>query len=284
MTANDNLLEGLFDYAGLFPPANLDLRTAFGNYATYRRSKDSRAIGRFVVDLDRVDALLDAAGDCYRSLSLTVVAPANANWDALLRSLDAGAPIAAIEVKTASPSEIECIARQIPAALAAYFEVPVDSRGSACLDAICVAGANAKLRMGGVVAKAFPSSQAVAAMLQAMADRHLAFKATAGLHHPLRSCHPFTDTPGSASGMMHGFVNLCCAAALIHLGGDAALAADVLEETDPHAWRISPEAIGWREITWRVEQIRAARHEFFVSIGSCSFLEPMADMEALGWL
>ncbi|HUB28939.1 MAG TPA: hypothetical protein VL967_04550 [Terracidiphilus sp.] len=283
MTAIGNLRDGFFDYAGLFPPANLELETALENYGSYRRGKDARALGRFIVDLDRVKALLEAAGDDFQDLRLSVVAAANANWDTLRCLLDHGAPIESIEIKPAAPSVIASIAARLPAGLATWFEVPFDASHTAALDAICTAGANAKLRMGGVVAEAFPSTRCVAGVLQAIADRHLSFKATAGLHHPLRSRHAFTSSPASTTGMMHGFVNLCCAATLIHLGGDADDATAVLEETDPRSWSVTPDSIGWRGVTWGGEEIRAARQEFFVSIGSCSFVEPMADLEALGW-
>lgn len=138
--------------------------------------------------------------------------------------------------------------------------------------------------MGGVLAEAFPSSGAIAEMLQWIADRHLSFKATAGLHHPLRSRHSFTDAPDSASGMMHGFVNLCCAATLIHHGGDACDAARILEETDPKAWRVGSEAIICHDFKCSAAQLRDTRQGFFCSIGSCSFTEPIADLEAFGWL
>jgi hypothetical protein len=283
MTAIDDLLIGLFDYAGLFPPANLDLQTALENYGSYRRGKDARALGRFVIDLDRVKALLEAAGDDAHDLKLSVIVAANAKWDILHCLLDHGAPIESLEIKPAGPHEIESIATQLPAGLAAWFEVPFNSHSTACLDAICAAGGGAKLRMGGLVAAAFPSASCVAGMIQALADRHLSFKATAGLHHPLHGHHGFRGEPTSPIDKMHGFVNLCCAATLIHLGGDEDVAAAVLEESEPQALRITPNTIRWRELSWGAEQIRAARQEFFVSIGSCSFTEPMADLEALGW-
>ena len=37
MSALERLLEGLVDYAGLFPPAALPMDAAMRNYATYRR-------------------------------------------------------------------------------------------------------------------------------------------------------------------------------------------------------------------------------------------------------
>src|SRR5262245_13448346 len=50
-----DLLLGLIDYAGLFPPAALDMPTATRKYAEYLESKYSWALGRFVVPVARLD-------------------------------------------------------------------------------------------------------------------------------------------------------------------------------------------------------------------------------------
>jgi hypothetical protein len=283
MTAIDNLLEGLFDYAGLYPPANLDVPSAVRNYQAYRGCADAAALGRFVADLGRVNAIAEAAGDGFRCMKFSIIATASSDWGQLTRLIDQGARIEVIEVKGAEPAEVGCLVRHMPPELAAYFEVPVDRASAAMLDAVCAAGAKVKLRMGGVVADAFPSAEAVACMLQAIADRHLGFKATAGLHHPLRSQHSLTDAPGGPSAMMHGFMNLFCAAALVHSGGTIEDATRILEEAAPEAWRVRKGGIAWRGFEWGSEQIREVRQEFFGSIGSCSFTEPIADLEALGW-
>ena len=54
------LLDQLFDYAGLFPPASLDLDAATAAYAGYRAGPDAWMLGRFVVPAGR---LADAADD-----------------------------------------------------------------------------------------------------------------------------------------------------------------------------------------------------------------------------
>ena len=61
-TAIGTLLAGLIDYAGLYPPASLDMPSAVGNYLTYRRGPHAAALGRFVVGLDHIAALREAAG------------------------------------------------------------------------------------------------------------------------------------------------------------------------------------------------------------------------------
>ena len=283
MSVIANLLDGLFDYAGLFPPASLDLPVVVRNYLCYRQGPHADALGRLIVDRNRAQELRAVAGERLREIQLSLVASSERDLDGLLYLLDAGLPIDAIEMKANAPSGIERIARRLPVGMTTYFEVPVEAGDAKILDAICATGARVKLRMGGLTTEAFPSPRAAAGMLLALADRHIVFKATAGLHHPLRGTHAFTDAPGSAVGAMHGFVNLAFAAAIIHLGGDAIDAALILEEMDPHAWRIAPEAIAWHEFRWSALQMEEVRREFFHSIGSCSFTQPVEEMEALGW-
>jgi hypothetical protein len=284
MSVIANLLDSLFDYAGLFPPASLDLPAVVRNYLCYRQGRHADALGRLIVDFNRAQELRTVAGERLREIGVSLIASSERDLDGLLYLLDTGLPIDAIEIKANAPSGIERIARRLPVGLTTYFEVPVEAGDARALDAICAAAARVKLRMGGMTAEAFPSPRATAGMLQALADRHLMFKATAGLHHPLRSIHPFEDSLDSAVGTMHGFVNLCCAAAIIHLGGDAIDAALILEETDQHAWQISPEAIAWREFRWSALQMEDVRREFFCSMGSCSFTQPFKEMETMRWL
>jgi hypothetical protein len=83
---------------------------------------------------------------------------------------------------------------------------------------------------------------------------------------------------------MHGFMNLCCAAAVLYFGGAESDAVQALQEEDCAAWQVDKDALRWRHLMWTADQIAILRREFFMSIGSCSFEEPIRDMEALGWL
>jgi hypothetical protein len=121
-------------------------------------------------------------------------------------------------------------------------------------------------------------------MLTALAGRDLKFKATAGLHHPIRGCHPFTYEPDGETGIMHGFLNLFLAATDIYFGGTEDRAQQILDEQDPEAFRMTADTIGWRSFQWSAEQLRTVRGEFAISFGSCSFMEPLQDLERLGWL
>lgn len=287
MTAIESLLAELIDYAGLYPPAALDMHTAVRNYLEYSNGAHRRALGRFVIDLARFPYLWDAAGDYVRSLRLTVVAAPDADWSEVHRLIDKGYVIESIEIKPCAPEEIASIAKELPAGLTVYFEVPFDASPK-LLHAIEASGERVKLRMGGVVAEAFPSPQAVATMLEELAHRRLVFKATAGLHHAVRGRHAVdcavVGAPGDSTAVMHGFVNLACAAALLYFGAEAGDAQQALEEEWPRSWQMTPEALMWGEYSWNGDELGEVRRQFFAGFGSCSFQEPMAELEAMGWL
>lgn len=283
MTPIDSLLAGLIDYAGIYPPASLDMHSAARNYLEYRHSPHSHALGRFIVDLGRFPYLWDAAGEYVNGIRVSAICARDCDWDDLHRLVLKGFPIESVEIKGAEAAAIGRIAMHIPPGVAIYFEAPMDS-APAVLDAIATAGTRVKIRTGGIAAEAIPSTHALAQMLSEIAARRLIFKATAGLHHPLRGRHALTSSHTSPTAVMHGFVNVACAAALLYFGGDAKDAQLVLEEEWPGAWKITPEAIIWEENSWNADELREVREQFFASFGSCSFEEPLRGLEALRWL
>jgi hypothetical protein len=284
MKAIDTLLSNLFDYAGLYPPAGLSMRSAANNYLEYKRGARAWALGRLIVNSNRVDELRSIAGDSFTDLRISVIIADDADPRASIRELGSMNQVEAIEIKCNGAAEVERIAPQIPSRLTAYFEIPMNDEGHGALKPIAAAGARAKIRMGGVVPAVIPSVVDVIRMLKVLADLKLPFKATAGLHHPVRSNRPLTYQPQGPSGMMHGFMNLCCAAAMVYLNGKGNEAAAALEEEDASAWKVTAGAVHWRNLSWTAEQLSTLRREFLISIGSCSFEEPMHDAESLGWL
>jgi hypothetical protein len=250
------LLEGLVDYAGLFPPAALPMHDATRNYARYRDSEHAWALGRFVVQAERVE-------EVPRTFPLSVLAAPN--------SIPPHEPV--LEIKATSAAEIEQIAQQ-----AAGRTVFVEITDLTLLDAIRANGFHAKIRTGGLTAEAFPTAEGIAKFLRACKNAGVAFKATAGLHHPLRCVKPLTYEPNAPTGAMHGFVNVFLAAALLDQ------AEQILAEEDPGAFSFDEEGAAWRDHRVTNEELRAMRTAFGLSFGSCSFEEPIGDLKELGWL
>src|SRR5262245_1281156 len=54
------LLSDAVDYAGLFPPARLDMRAAVANFGRYLHGSDAWALGRFVLPATRLMEFRDA--------------------------------------------------------------------------------------------------------------------------------------------------------------------------------------------------------------------------------
>ncbi|MCG3130597.1 MAG: hypothetical protein FLDDKLPJ_01362 [Phycisphaerae bacterium] len=135
-----------------------------------------------------------------------------------------------------------------------------------------------KLRTGGVEAHQIPPVTQVAAFIAECASADVPFKATAGLHHPLR--HESREV----GARMHGFLNVFVAAALAHTERISARDLEpVLAEEDASAFSIRDDTIAWRGRRLTTERIRASRGALALSFGSCSLTEPVDDLRALGW-
>jgi hypothetical protein len=136
-----------------------------------------------------------------------------------------------------------------------------------------------KLRCGGLEPTAFPTPHQVAAAITGCRDHGVALKATAGLHHPLRRFDPALPTH------MHGFVNVFGGAVLtaVHRFDERLLEMILADEEAGH-FVFSDEGFCWGKLWASVERIRAARQQFAIGFGSCSFEEPREDLRALGWL
>jgi hypothetical protein len=179
-----------------------------------------------------------------------------------------------IELKAADETQIDRAARALPGGLTPYFEISdVD-----LLPAIRAAGARAKIRTGGVTPEAFPPAENIARFLAGCAKTEVAFKATAGLHHPLRCHRPLTYSPDGPSGWMFGFLNVFTAAVLAHKGLDSEAIEPLLTE---ESLSFTDDAISWSGHRITAAEITTARHTFAISFGSCSFEEPVADLKAL---
>jgi hypothetical protein len=258
------LFANLIDYAGLFPPAALSMAGAVRNYGAYRRGEYAWMLGRFVLNADQISEAMTAAASTSHPLVMTdlsVLAAANA--------FPKGAGV--VETKAATVAAIAGID-------AGERTVYVEVSDLDLIDALATAGLRAKIRTGGVTAEAFPAATHVAGFIRRCAAHGVAFKATAGLHHPIRCLKPLTYAANAPRGTMHGFVNVFLAAALPEH------AESILTEDDPHAFTFDDDAAAWRGHAVHIEDLVQLRREFAISFGSCSFEEPIADLKELGWL
>lgn len=296
MTALDSLLPRLIDYAGLFPPAGLGMDAAVRNYHGYRNGQYSSVLGRFIVPAARLAEYEDTvrtAGIDASAWSLSVLAsPGEAE---LLGRFNNGADesgaagcgsIDVLEVKAANARDIQDAAKTLGGRYQIYFETPLE-RSATLLPAIAVARGRAKIRTGGESPSAIPDESRVLEFLRIASERRLPFKATAGLHHPLRGPQRLTYKPDSKMAVMHGFLNVFCAAVLLwHHQDQRQEAAWMLGERDADAITMGDGTMTWLNsgVTLTAEQMRVARDRFCIAFGSCSFTEPIEELEAQGWV
>lgn len=296
MNAIQTLLTESIDYAGLFPPAGLDIATAVENYARYRREPAAWALGRFVVPVRRLRELEAAAarsvpenptGQPWRLALLAgpdLAGDLKTAAEFTRRHSQLGAPALladTIEVKASSVGGIEESMHRIPRSLQAYVEVPIDRDPRDLLAVVRQVGGRAKVRTGGVTRDAFPTTNDLIRFLHRCVEGGLPFKATAGLHHPLRGEYRLTYAPDSPAGAMFGFLNLFLATAFLRAGMEEADAARLLEEASPEAFQIDDAGIAWTSHRLDLDALRDARRLGVVSFGSCSFTEPIGELEAL---
>ena len=283
------LLTGLIDYAGLFPPAGMSMGNAVRAYDTYRHSERSWALGRFVVPCTRLRefteqvALLPEGGSPW---SLSVLGDAT-DHETIARFNDGNAPravIESVEAKASSAEEIHALA-SLAADHEVYVEIPIADDPLPLIAALAAhPPLRAKLRTGGVTADAFPDCAQVARFLAACAAHHVPFKATAGLHHPLRGDYRLTYDRGSAHATMFGFLNLFVAAILLCNGLSEADAVLALDDRNPHAFGFNDHCLSWGNHQLSTATIDTAREQFATAFGSCSFIEPMDDLHSMGLL
>jgi hypothetical protein len=220
------LLEHLIDHAPMFPPARLPLPQALEDHRAARASDESWMLARFV-------SPASALADLPTGLPVSAVVD-----DGPVDGVDA------LEVRVSDADEIRAFPAVEPEL---YFELPLVTQCYLLVEAVAERGAFAKVRCGGETA---PTIAQLSEFIVACRDNGVPFKATAGLHHPVRRKNE------------HGFLNLLAAAGSDDV--EAMLASDDPEEL------LAVDA-------------RRAR-ETLRSVGSCSFWEPVDELKALGIL
>ncbi|MDT7857858.1 hypothetical protein RQM47_14525 [Rubrivirga sp. S365] len=313
-------LADLVDYAGLFPPAALDLGPAVRNFAAYRGGADAWMLARFIVPAGRLDDL-DAFADLFAAapparFSVLGHAPeeggAEAWAAAARRTLDD-----ARAFERRHPAQVACdrFELRLPAALASDADRLAEALGE--LDAAFRDGAATPPRAAVEVpflehpGTVGPAAQAVADANGRAGRPAFALKLRCGgvtpdlvpgveaLAEALATArdggapfkataglhHPFRNDDEAVGATMHGFVNVFGGAILARVHGlSASDLAEVLDDADAAHWRLDDDGLGWRSLQTTPPEVADAREQFALSYGSCSFDEPREDLRALGWI
>jgi hypothetical protein len=281
-------MDSVIDYAGLFPPAGLEMAEAIRNYANYRTGEWSWALGRFIVPISRLAEMQSCFGELPQNWHLSALGSADPESDlkpiADFNRRHPSFAIDSVELKTQSVEEIDHALQVFADRFRIFFEIPVADNARPLLAAIARGGGRAKVRTGGVKPEMFPPTAQLAGFILDCVKAQTPFKSTAGLHHALRSLHPLTYEPQSPSTMMYGFLNLLAASAFAYSGADAGTIEAILEENSIESFRFGEGGMIWRGRRLDNNLLREMRKSLLLSFGSCSFEEPICEMKALGAL
>lgn len=315
-------MAGIIDYAGIFPPAALDMKTAIHNYSVYKKGTHQDFLAAFVCPAAKLRELYE-----YETLfksepifKFSVLCTAGADIAtyadsisdqlneiaAFTKKMGAAAVITSLEIKLpwqtqdaqaivkALNSGARLISAAVPDEVNVYYEIPRSNNWmtDVALFTEAIATHNThfdaktrynkggfKIRTGGVEASMFPTVEEVASAIYHCNKNGVPFKATAGLHHPIRHFREELQTN------MHGFLNVFGAGVLAktHQLNEAKITSILLEE-DVKQFRLNDHFFTWGKLKAGIHNLEEARSSFAVSFGSCSFDEPVDDLKTAGFL
>ena len=273
-TATD-AFAALLDDAAIFPPGDAPMADALRGHVRSRASSDGACIGLFLCSAGRLAELVQALPAEVAQLDLSLVLPGVGELEPALAAVaaDHRLVLRAVElpgVDVGAEAAVAALDELLPAGTLRYVELPLGPELGEAAQAVAADGHRLKLRTGGLVASAFPSEEALAAGLSACVRAGVPFKLTAGLHDAVRHRDPETGFEH------HGFLNVLAAVAAALDGAEVDDLEHVLAERNGDALAGRVRAL----VPDQVHQVRSR----FVSFGTCSTADPLADLHALGLL
>lgn len=287
-------LVGLVDDAAIFPPGNAPMAVAVEAHRRHRSAWYADLVGPLLVSDARLPELIDvigaaSTGEDHEPLAVRVVVSGGAGaiepavtWVRREPGLRLNGIEVAARDDAGSPGGLAHNITRILTALsaldqpvAAHVELPrlhgpqPGGEWLRGLDVLATAEVAAKLRTGGASDDAHPSEAELAHCVDALLDRELAFKATAGLHYAVRHTSP-------QGWEQHGFLNLTVATGSLLDGDGQAAAVQVLAGRNP-------EPLVEQAAAWGAGTLPSSRR-WFTSFGCCQVLDPVNDLVSLGLL
>ena len=300
----NSLLYELIDYAGLFPPADLDMQASIKNYNEIVKSDKNWMISQFIVPISRLDEMtseLLTHFDKQNPLFLSLISPDFKNQLSKLKhflttSKDIvvfkGLEMVALDLDSLSNSlsnTYSILDKESDFEPLVFYELKDSKNWNAEIDKFThsIADFNKvhnvrfgfKLRCGGVKSTMFPSCENIAKSIISCRNQRIPMKFTAGLHHPIRHYDNVIKTK------MNGFLNIFIGGMIAHkfkIGIDKLV--EILTDENSSNFIFKDNEIVWNSYSVTNSEVKYYRDKYFISYGSCSFKEPVDDLQNLGLL
>lgn len=269
------LFAGLCDDAALFPPGDAPVARAVPAHRDHRAAWYGELVGPFLATPRHFADVAAAARATETLIPLVLVVPEGpAALGAAVRATmgEPGVELIGVELACGpdgSPAEAAgtaayALARELLEGVRGTVEVRRGPGLDGALDVLASMAYPAKFRTGGTTSAAFPSVEELADFIVGAVSRKLPFKCTAGLHGVARHTDPVTGFEH------HGFLNILAATDVARGGGDRRAVIETLSIRSG------------RELADLVRPRLGDSRSAFMSYGTCSIEEPLADLAALG--
>jgi hypothetical protein len=307
----------LIDYAGLFPPASLELAQAFNNYVVYMQSEYKWMLSKFIIPAKRLPELTEIMTEASADniiLPFSILASGGKDSDEFKSNLEADLKnIVDFRSKHAGKVLTDVFEIRLPMDIFAndsadevqeMLDFVSGSFRNEIKDKFCIYyeaslgnDYNAPvINLAEAIAHHNKLGNSAGFKLRTGGVEASAFPSPEQIAFVIMTCcefsvpmkctaglhHPVRHYNESAAAKMHGFINVFGAGILAYacdLDEDEIL--DILNEEDPFAFRFDENGFSWEDFTASDAEIKKAREKFMISFGSCSFDEPVDDLKTL---
>jgi hypothetical protein len=279
------LLQGLVDYAGLFPPAALSLSQSLQAFRSYQQGLAPSLLGRFVCKASQLEPLRDLLieGDAFR-LSALLEAPEEVELvERFHHKVGAAVRVDTLETRLIGAEQSRRWLRRWNYSL--FFEVKPDQFAEGAT--VCAphqGRLGLKLRTGALQPEGIPGVPEVVDFLRVAHEAQVPYKFTAGLHHARPGEYPLSYAADAPRARLFGFVPLFGLACLHWTGrlGESALSAGL--SCDAPLVQADSKGLHYAGASCSAAEIEEFRLRGARSFGSCSFEEPLQELIEMGWI
>jgi len=312
----------IIDYAGLFPPAKLDLEPALREYDLFRSGDQTWMLGRFIVDAPRLLGLA-RLGREFKSrtnfpIRLCVIPGGADSADEALDTIRADLEtVRSVAAEYRDTVFVDCFEIRFPAEiveasdyalfLAGVREI-IKSVGIRGVELFAEVQATVEWRRNDIAAvEGFaahatdfpddPTLRRTGFKLRCGGLEPQAFPPAERIAQIIADCrdqliplkctaglhHPVRFFDPALDVKHHGFLNVFGAGVIASaLNSTRAELTECLLDEDPASFRFEGDRFQWRDRIVTAAQIERGRERLVCAFGSCSFDEPLDDLRTLG--
>jgi hypothetical protein len=313
------LLDGVVDYAGLFPPAGLSMEEAVARYAEHRKGDESWMLSHFICPVARLGEFETEARDLFWETPWTLSLLGKGEddpweWiDEITREIH---EVAAFEERHEGRVAARALEVPFPGKLLAdpdpvevrpwieelnqifgsrntsidqvFLEIGFPDDWSDVLPRLfeTLGGASAStscVSVGVKIRTGGLTPEAIPTCKQVASFLLTAHENRLPAKATAGLHHPYRHFSESVGSLMHGFLNVFAGAALVHaeeIDRDRLIA--LLDDQEARHFTYNDEGMAWTAYACPVDRIRSARESLLVTFGSCSLSEPVEDLTTAG--